>query len=43
MVRCMLSDAKLPKSFWAEAMHIAIDLINLSPSALLDDDVPEKV
>ena len=39
----MVSDAKLPKSFWAEAMHTTIDLINIFPSASLDDDVPERV
>ena len=42
-IRCMLSDAKLPKYFWGEAMRTAVDLINLSPSAPLDDDVPERV
>ena len=31
-IRCMLSHAKLLKSFWGETMRIAIDLINLSPS-----------
>ena len=39
----MLSDAKLPKSFWAEAMCTAVDLINLSPLTPLDDDLPERV
>ena len=39
----MLSDAKLPKSFWVEAIHTIVDLINLSPSDPLDDDVPERV
>lgn len=42
-VRCMLSNAKLPKSFWAEAMRTAVDLINLSPSVPLDGDIPERV
>ena len=43
MITCMLSDAKLPKSFWAEAMHTTIDLIIISPSVLLDGDVPKRV
>ena len=43
MVKCMLSNAKLPKSFQVEAMRTAVDLINLSPSALLDGNIPERV
>ena len=39
----MLSNVKLPKSFWAETMRTAVDLINFSSSAPLDGDVPEKV
>ena len=31
-IRCMLSHAKLPKSFKGEAMKTAITMINLSPS-----------
>ena len=42
-IRCMLSHAKLPKSFWGEAMRTAVDLINLSPSVPLNGDVPERV
>lgn len=42
-VRCMLSNAKLPKSFWGEAMRTAVDLINLSPSVPLDSDIPKRV
>ncbi|PKI48983.1 hypothetical protein CRG98_030570 [Punica granatum] len=42
-VRCMLSQAKLSKSFWVEAMRTAIDLINLTPSVALDGDVPQQV
>ena len=41
-VRTMLSHAKLPKSFWGEALMTAVDLINLSPSAPLNGDVPNK-
>ncbi|KAI5313673.1 hypothetical protein L3X38_042849 [Prunus dulcis] len=33
----MLSHAKLPKSFWGEALMTAVDLINLSPSAPLNE------
>ena len=39
----MLFDVKLPKSLWAKAICIAVDLINLSPSAPLDSDIPERV
>ena len=39
----MLSHAKLPKSFWGEALRTAVDVINLSPSYALDGDIPEKV
>ena len=38
----MLSNVKLLKSFQAEAMRPAVDLINLSSSAPLDGDVPER-
>lgn len=31
-VRCMLSHAKLPRSFWGEAVRTTTNLINLSPS-----------
>ncbi|CAL9016331.1 unnamed protein product [Prunus brigantina] len=41
-IRTMLSHAKLPKSFWGEAMMTAVNLINLSPSAPLNGDVPNK-
>ena len=39
----MLSHAKLSKSFWGEAMRIAVDLINLSPSVPLDGNVLKRV
>jgi len=42
-IRCMLSHAKLPKSFWGEAMKTAVDLINLSPSVPLNCDFPQRV
>ena len=40
--KCMLSHAKLPKSFWGEAMRIVVDLINLSPSCPLEGDILER-
>ena len=43
MIRCIFSDAKLPKFFWTEAMYIVVDLINISSSAPLDGDVLERV
>ena len=42
-VRCMLSHAKLSKSFWGEAMNTVVYLINQSPSAPLNGDVPPNV
>ncbi|RVW35001.1 Retrovirus-related Pol polyprotein from transposon TNT 1-94 [Vitis vinifera] len=39
----MLSHAKLPKSYWGEAMRTAVDLTNLSPSYLLEGDIPKRV
>nr|CAN68286.1 hypothetical protein VITISV_017015 [Vitis vinifera] len=42
-IRCMLSHAKLPKSFWGEAMRTTVDLINLSPSYPLEGDITERV
>ena len=42
-VRYMLSHAKLPKSFGGEAMKTAVDIINLSPSIPLEEDIPEEV
>ena len=42
-IRCMLSHARLSKGFWGEAMRIAVDLVNLSPSVPLGYDVPQRV
>ena len=42
-IRCMFSHAKLPKSFWGEAMRTTVDLINLSPSYPLKGDIPKRV
>ena len=35
-VKCMLFNAQLPKSFWAEATSTACYLINLSPSIAIE-------
>ena len=39
-VRSMLAHAKLPKTFWAEALMKTTYVINKSPSTPLDRDVP---
>lgn len=39
-VRCLLSNAGLSKSFWAEAASTACFLINLSPSTAIDKRTP---
>ena len=42
-VWCILKIAKIPKLFLGEAINTAIYLINRSPSAPLDFDIPERV
>ncbi|KAI4334662.1 hypothetical protein L6164_013380 [Bauhinia variegata] len=42
-VRCLLSEAKLPGSFWGEALYTAAHVINLSPAVALQSDVPDRV
>ena len=42
-VKCVLSQAKLPNSFWAEALNTVAYVINLSPVVALSGDVPNKV
>jgi len=42
-VRCMLSHAKLPKSFWGEAVSTVVGIINLSPLVPLDGAIPEEI
>ena len=42
-VRSMLAHAKLPKTFWAEALSTATCVINRSPLVALDGDTPQKV
>ena len=41
--RCLLSQAKLLRSFWGEAMSTTVDVINLSHCYPLNGDVPERV
>ena len=41
-IQCMLSHAKLPKSFWDEAMMITVELINLSSLVPLNGEVPDS-
>nr|XP_016465202.1 PREDICTED: pentatricopeptide repeat-containing protein At2g02980, chloroplastic-like [Nicotiana tabacum] len=42
-VRCLLLEAKLPNTFWAEALNTVAYVINLSPAVALDGDVPDRV
>ncbi|KAG8503654.1 hypothetical protein CXB51_001636 [Gossypium anomalum] len=42
-VRCMLSNANLPKSFWAEVASTACFLINRSPSVAIEKKTPQEV
>jgi len=42
-VRCWLSEAKLPRSFWGKALYIVAHVINLSPVVVLQADVPNRV
>ncbi|KAG8490261.1 hypothetical protein CXB51_016079 [Gossypium anomalum] len=42
-VRCMLSNANLPKSFWAEAASTACFLINRSLSVTIEKKTPQEV
>jgi len=42
-VRSMLSNSGLDKHFWAEAVRTTCNLINRSPSTVLDGGIPEEV
>ncbi|KAG8491252.1 hypothetical protein CXB51_014428 [Gossypium anomalum] len=42
-VRCMLSNANLPKSFWTEAASTVCFLINRSPSVAIEKKTPQEV
>ena len=39
----MLAHAKLSKTFWVEVLRTTTNVINRSPSAPLDGDVPQRV
>ena len=39
-VRCMLVQAQLPKSLWAETLLITCYLVNLSPFVAMDFKTP---
>ena len=38
----MLSNVKLPKNFQGEALYTAVHVINLTPTVILDSEVPNK-
>jgi len=42
-VKCLFSEAKLPGSFWGEALYATAHVINLSPVVVLQADVPDSV
>ncbi|WVZ04644.1 hypothetical protein V8G54_017990 [Vigna mungo] len=42
-VGCMLSEAKLTKHFWGEALFTVVHVINLSPAVALNIEVPDKI
>ena len=42
-VRCLISDSKLGKSFWAEALSTAVYLRNRSPSPTFRDKTPYEI
>jgi len=39
----MLSEAKLPKHFWDEALYTAVHVIKLSLAVALNGEVPDKI
>ncbi|WJX48823.1 hypothetical protein P8452_35337 [Trifolium repens] len=42
-MRCLLSQSKLPKYFWGEALNTVVHLLNLTPCVPLKFDVPNHV
>lgn len=42
MVRCMLSERKIPKPFWAEAVNWAVYILNRSPTLVVKNITPEE-
>ena len=43
LVRSMLAEKKIPKTFWPEALHWSIYVLNRSPTAAIPDMTPEEV
>jgi len=43
LVRSMLSEKKIPKSFWAEAVNWSIYVLNRCPTNVVKDMTPEEV
>ena len=39
----MLSEAKLPKHFWGEALYTVVHVINLSYVVAFNSEVPNKI
>ncbi|TQE03722.1 hypothetical protein C1H46_010696 [Malus baccata] len=42
MVRCMLSEKQIPKTFWPEAVNWAVYVLNRSPTLAVKGKTPEK-
>ena len=42
-VRCLISQSGLAQTFWGEALSSVVHVLNLSPSAPLEGDCPERV
>ena len=42
MVRCLLVEGRMPRSFWAEAATWSVHIINRSPTAAVTNKTPEE-
>lgn len=42
MVRCMLTEKKLPKTLWAEAVNWSVHVLNRSPTLAVSNTTPEE-
>lgn len=42
MVKCMLSEKKIPKTFWPEAVNWTRHVLNRSPTLAVKDVTPEE-
>ena len=42
MVRCMMNEKKIPKSFWAEAVMWMFYVLNRCPTVALKDMTPQE-